>query len=543
MKIIQANLIDVHTRETYGATIEIENQHITKITRDGETYDRFICPGLVDAHVHIESSMLIPSEFARLAVRHGCVATVSDPHEIANVLGVQGVSFMIENGNSVPFKFHWTAPSCVPATSFETSGATLSAADLKPLITHPQVVALGEMMNFPGVIYDDQEVLAKLTVAKKAGKPIDGHIPGIAGEELKKYVAGGITTDHECVSLEEAREKIDLGMKVLIREGSAAKNFMSLHSLITTDTGMVMLCTDDSHPDELLESGNIVKMIKLGLAQGHNVYDLLQCCTLNPVEHYHLDVGLLRVGDKADFIVVDNPDDFNVQQTCINGALVYNGQEVSFARSKTEPVNAFARGPLDLSAIKLRSTSGRVKVIEAIDGELLTTWTTAELPVQNETVVPDPQNDILKVVVLNRYTPDSTPVVGFISGFGLTKGAIATSIAHDSHNIIAVGENDPDIVAAINVIIANKGGITVVQGNMEQTIGLEYGGIMTDQPGAKVASLYQQLNRQVKELGCTLTAPFMTLSFMSLLVIPSLKIGDQGLFDGEKFQFTELFVA
>ena len=543
MKRIEANLIDIHTRETYGASIVINGQRITSITRNDKTYDRYVCPGLIDAHVHIESSMLIPSEFARQAVQHGCVATVSDPHEIANVLGMDGINFMIEDGNHVPFKFYWTAPSCVPATQFESSGAHLNASDLEPVIAHEQVVALGEMMNFPGVIYDDAAVGAKLAIAKKYGKPIDGHIPGVHGADLEKYVMSGISTDHECVTLAEAKEKIRLGMKILIREGSAARNFHSLHSLIATDTQEIMLCTDDSHPDELLERGNINKIIKMGLAKGHSLYNLLRCCTLHPVEHYTLDVGLLRVGDPADFIVIDNPESFSVLATYIDGEVVYENGQTAFSRQSNAPVNIFRTTKITLASIRLEKQGRKVRVIEAIDGELLTNSFTAELPVEDNCIVTDVVCDILKIVVLNRYDEKAQPVVGFIKGFNLKKGAIATSIAHDSHNIIAVGVHDQDIVSAVNEIIDARGGMSVVGEGICKTLPLEYAGLMTATKGEKVANQYNAINQQTKSFGCTLSAPFMTLSFMALLVIPSLKIGDKGLFDGDRFQLTSVFAG
>lgn len=540
---IEANLIDIHTREIYGAGIVIKDRRIVGITRNDNTYDRYICPGLIDAHVHIESSMLIPSEFARQAVQHGCVATVSDPHEIANVLGIDGINFMIEDGNRVPFKFYWTAPSCVPATHFESSGADLSASDLEPVIAHEQVVALGEVMNFPGVIYDDPEVAAKLAIAKKYGKPIDGHIPGIQGDDLEKYVLSGISTDHECVTLAEAKEKIRLGMEILIREGSAARNFHSLHSLIATDNEKIMLCTDDSHPDELLEHGNIDKIIKMGLAQGHSVYDLLRCCTVHPVEHYALDVGLLRVGDRADFIVIDHPETFTVLATYIDGQVVYENGQTSFSPHSSKPVNRFRRAKISPSSVRLKQQGSKVKVIEVIDGELLTTSFTADLPVKEDCIEADASRDILKIVVLNRYEENAQPVVGFIKGFNLKQGAIAASIAHDSHNIIAVGVHDLDIVSGINAIIDAGGGMTVVAEGRCTTLPLEYAGLMTATKGEQVAQLYNSINQKTKSLGCTLSAPFMTLSFMALLVIPSLKIGDQGLFDGDQFQLTSVFAG
>ncbi|HOY38341.1 MAG TPA: adenine deaminase [Bacteroidales bacterium] len=542
---IEGNLIDIFKKEIYPAAITINNNGIiTSIDRIDKQLDIFISPGLIDAHVHIESSMLIPSEFAKLAVKCGTVATVSDPHEIANVIGKNGVEFMINNGKQTPLKFHFCAPSCVPATGFETSGASLSAQDIDSLFEKQPIVALGEMMNFPGVIYNMPEVIEKLNIARKWQKPIDGHIPGISGDELRKYISEGISTDHECFSLDEAIAKINLGMKIIIREGSSAKNFDALCPLIDTHPDMVMLCTDDSHPDDLINKGHIDKIIRMGLNKGLSIFNLLAASSLNTIQHYGLNVGCLRVGDNADFIVMDNIDTFHVTETYINGKPVYSSGRILFNTPKAVAVNNFAiNTPISSNDIVVNAVvESSIRIIDATDGSLLT-GTLIEKPlIANNKVVSDISRDILKIVVLNRYS-EISPSVGFIHGFSLKQGAIASTVAHDSHNIISIGVSDSDICDAINELIAHKGGITCNDGNKNfYTIPLPFAGLMSDESGDKLALQYGIMNHAVKELGCNLTSPYMTLSFMALLVIPSLKIGDKGLFDISAYSFQDLFV-
>ena len=539
---INGKIADVVNRTFFRGEIEISGGKIVRILPRNDVEDVYILPGLVDSHVHIESSMLMPSEFARAAVRYGTVATVSDPHEIANVLGMEGVKMMIDNGKSVPVKFNFGAPSCVPATEFETSGAVLGPEEVQILLENKEVKFLSEMMNFPGVIYDDSEVGKKLSIARDYNKPIDGHAPGLTGTDLEKYVKAGISTDHECFTIEEAKEKIGLGMMVQIREGSAAKNFEALFPLIDMFPDNVMICTDDIHPDDLVK-GHIDKLIKRGFEKNLNIFNLLRSATVNPVLHYGLEVGLLRENDPADLIVIDNFDDFNVLSTYINGNLVFDGNNVLFDTIDVKPANNFHCTKIDPEKIKVKCINDSyVKVIEAIDGELVTNRLDLLLKSQNGILKVDVDNDILKIVVLNRYR-ESEPVVGFIRGFGLNRGALASSIAHDSHNIICVGVDDEDIVGAINYVIKQKGGLAAVCGNEIIVQGLNIGGIMTNSDAYSVAQKYEELNRKVYEFGSVLKAPFMTLSFMALLVIPSLKIGDKGLFDGSKFEFTDLIIS
>jgi adenine deaminase len=552
---ISGNIVDVVRREVFPGTLQVENGRIRKVIREvireGEVPPSgpeplFILPGFIDAHVHIESSMLTPSEFARLAVVHGTTGTVSDPHEIANVLGMEGVRFMIENGKRVPFRFNFGAPSCVPATPFESSGAVITPDDIRELLKQPEIKYLSEMMNFPGVIHGDGDVQLKLQHARKAGKVIDGHIPGIAGPDLQRYVSSGISTDHECFTIEEALEKIALGMKILIREGSAAKNFDELVPLLASHPQMVMFCSDDKHPDDLIE-GHMDQLIRRAIGMGHELFDVLRAATLNPVEHYGLEAGLLQEGDAADMVVVNNLQDLQVLQTWIGGKKVAeNGQSLLPAIKGMSP-NRFSCQPVELHQLKVVAGTGdpagptrKIRVIQAFDGQLVTRELCMDLPVEDGYVNADPGRDLLKLVSLNRYR-ESEPALAFIRGFGLKRGAIASTVAHDSHNIIAVGCADSDIARAINLLVENKGGIALAYGSHQQVLPLPVAGIMTQADGYETARLYKAIDGQAKKLGSPLTSPFMTLSFMALLVIPELKLSDKGLFDGKAFGFTPLF--
>jgi adenine deaminase len=540
-QIIEGNLIDIFKKEIFAGEIEIENGKIVDIRSNNKSYQHYISPGFIDSHVHVESSMLIPSEFARLALANGTVAVVSDPHEIANVLGIDGIKFMIENGKKVPLKFFFTAPSCVPATPFETSGAVLSAEDIEQLMQEEPIVALGEMMNFPGVINEFKDVISKLNVTKKHKLPIDGHIPGVIGSDLEKYVKFGISTDHECFTLEEAEEKLNLGMKILIREGSAARNFEALYPLIEKYPDMIMLCTDDSHPDDLINNGHINKIIKLGLDKNINFFDLIRAATLNPVKHYNLPVGLLQIGDPADFIIIEDLQNLKIKETYINGEPVYSNQRIVFEKISENPVNNFNRiEHINIESLKLEDKNKPVKIIECYDGSLITGSFSTSLDSENKYLLPDINKDILPISVINRYS-NSTISNGFISGFGLRQGAIASTVAHDSHNIIAVGSSYESMQVAINELIDCKGGICYVNDKDRFIIPLPYAGLMTDEDGYTVAKQYETINKTVQSSGCKLKAPFMTLSFMALLVIPELKIGDKGLFDINSFDFIDIY--
>lgn len=534
---IKGNIVDIFKKEIYSADIIIDGSKIMDIRRanGGENY---ILPGLIDAHIHIESSMCTPGAFAAEAVSRGTTAVVSDPHEIANVLGIEGVKFMIEDSRKVPLKFFFGAPSCVPATNFETSGASIGPDETNQLLRMPEIKYLAEMMNFPGVIYGENQVLAKIELAKKHGKPADGHAPGLTGENLKKYVRAGISTDHECISIQEAREKLELGMKILIREGSAARNLDSLKDLLRTNSDMVMLCSDDLHPEMLLQR-HIDKLIARLVREGFNLFDIIRSCTLNPAKHYGLEAGLLRPGDPADLVIVDNPREMNVIETWINGKKVYDRGKVLFNYSGTIPANNFNCSEISAESIKIKPSGKYMRIIEAFEGQLVTGEKIETISSNKKFVDADPSEDILKIVVKDRYK-DSPPAVGFIKGFGLKEGAMASSVAHDSHNIICVGVNDNDIIPAINEIIRGKGGLALATNGRVDYLPLPVAGIMSDKPVREIAEIYQKLTLLAGEKGCRLQAPFMTLSFMALLVIPELKIGDKGLFDGRKFRFVPL---
>ena len=539
--VLSGNVVDVVQQRVFKGVVTIRDGCIASIEERDVATDAYILPGLVNAHVHIESSMLTPGEFAKMAVPHGTVATVSDPHEIANICGLDGIEYMIRDAEKVPLKFHFGAPSCVPATGFERAGSDISAREVESLLARKESLYLSEMMNFPGVIFKDKEVHLKLEAAKKIGKPIDGHAPGLSGDELKLYVEAGISTDHECTTIEEATDKILLGMKIQIREGSAAKNFEKLHPLIESFPDAVMLCTDDTHPDDL-EKGHVNHILRDGVKKGLNIFKLLRAATLNPIEHYGLNVGLLQEGDPADLIIVDNLEEFNVLSTLIDGHLVYDGSSPTFVYTAEEGINNFNCKAVKEKDIVVGVKEGDfIRVIEAIDGELITNELHVPAKVKDGEAVSDPDNDVLKIVVINRYE-QAQPTVGFIKNFGLKSGAIAGSIAHDSHNIIAVGTSDEDIVNVVNEIIRKKGGIGISEEGSLKILPLPVGGIMSNLEGTEVSKRYKELNNKVVEMGSKLKAPFMTLSFMALLVIPSLKIGDRGLFNGELFEFTDLIV-
>ena len=535
---IQGNIVDIENKRIFKGEIVVENGKITSVKESNHTVNTFILPGFVDAHIHIESSMLVPSEFAKIALTHGTVATVSDPHEIANVLGVDGVNFMIENGKKVPLKFNFGAPSCVPATSFESAGAVIDANDIKTLLENPEIKYLAEMMNYPGVIYQDEEVLKKIAWAKHYNKPVDGHAPGLRGKDLDAYIAAGIYTDHECFTYEEALEKLQKGMKVIIREGSAAKNFEALIDLLPEHYENMMFCSDDKHPDDLLV-GHINQLCERAVAKGIDVFKVLNTACVNPVKHYNLDVGLLNEGDTADFIIVEDLEKFKVIQTYINGELVAeNGK--SFVESVDfEVLNNFNTDKKKNSDFEFHSASEKIRVIEALDGELVTNEIEANSLLEDGNLVSDVDNDVLKMTVVNRYK-NAEPAIAFIKNFGLKEGAIASSVGHDSHNIIAVGVSDEAICKAVNLLIENKGGICAVTHSEEKVVPLPVAGIMSDQPAEIIGKAYAELDAMAKEMGSKLRAPYMTLSFMALLVIPALKLSDKGLFDGNSFKFTSV---
>lgn len=546
---ITGNIVDLFSKTVFYGSVTAENGLIVSINQlsaEAKEGESFILPGFIDSHVHIESSMLVPSEFAKLAVVHGTVATVSDPHEIANVCGIAGIEFMIENGKTVPFKFNFGAPSCVPATTFETAGAAINAADVKKLLQKDEIKYLSEMMNFPGVLHGDEEVMQKIKAAQELGKPVDGHAPGLRGDDARKYIGAGISTDHECFTKEEALDKLNYGMKIIIREGSAAKNFEALYSLIDEYPDQILLCSDDKHPDSLVE-GHVNQLCARAVSKGMNVFNVLKAACVTPVLHYNLDVGLLRTGDAADFVVVNNLQEFKAQKTFINGELVAeNGK--SFIESKqADIINNFncdakpvAEFEFHLNRFGMADEENieQVYVVEAMDGQLITNKLIEPITsfsVENDLIKANTEKDLLYMIVVNRYS--NAPVAkSFVKNFGLKKGAIASSVAHDSHNIIAVGVDADSLSRAVNLIIAAKGGVSVVNEKEEHVLPLPVAGLMSADDGYKVAEAYSNIDAAAKALGSTLAAPFMTLSFMGLLVIPHLKLSDMGLFDGDRFR-------
>lgn len=540
---VRSNVVDLFARTVTPAEVRVAAGKIEAIEPlpAGESVEGCLVPGFIDAHVHVESSMLVPTEFARAAVVHGTVGSVSDPHEIGNVLGVEGVRYMLEQGDQTPFKFCFGAPSCVPATTFETAGATITVAEVEALLDDPRIGYLSEMMNFPGVLMGDPECLAKIKASQDRGKPVDGHAPGLRGEQAAKYVAAGMTTDHECFTIEEALDKLAAGCKISIREGSAARNFDALAPLIAQHPGMVMLCSDDKHPDEL-ELGHINLLLRRAVAGGADAFDALRAACQTPVEHYTLPVGLLRVGDPADFVEIDSLTEFNVRRTWIDGELVAEDGKTLLPRIEPSVANNFVAREVRAEELALPAEGvSQLRVIEAIDGQLITNSLSATPKVHAGNVVSDVAGDVLKLVVVNRYA-DAEPAVAFIKNFGLTQGAIASSVAHDSHNVIAAGVDDTDLSTAISLVMENHGGLSAAshKAGVAESLPLPVAGLMATGTCQEVGEAYGKLDKLAKAWGSPLRAPYMTLSFMALLVIPSLKLSDKGLFDGDKFEFASL---
>ena len=542
--MVEGNIVDVLKKEIYPGAITIEGGEIVQIEKNAKAYRHFILPGFIDSHVHIESSMLVPSEFAKMAVVHGTVATISDPHEIANVCGMRGVEYMIENGNTVPFKFYFGAPSCVPATTFETAGATISVADIQTLMQRDEIKYLAEMMNFPGVLMQESEVMQKLQIARQYGKPIDGHAPGLKEADAKNYIyAGGskevvISTDHECFTYQEALDKLKLGMKILIREGSAAKNFDALIDLLKDYPLQMMFCSDDKHPDSL-ELGHINLLCARAIKKGIPLFHVLQAACVNPIQHYQLEVGLLQPGDDADFILVEDLINFKVLQTFIVGEKVAELGISHIKTSKASIINNFNITERQASLFAVEATHlDDIPVIEALDGQLITNKVFMKPYIKDGFYFADVERDILKIAVVNRYAV--APIsIGFIKNFGLKSGAIASSVAHDSHNIVVVGVDDKSMADAVNRIIEAQGGLAAVAHGAHQVIPLPVAGLMSNEDGYEISKAYTHIDTMAKKMGSRLQSPFMTLSFMALLVIPALKLSDKGLFDGEKFEFVE----
>ena len=559
----KVNILDFDVDEIYPAEVSIVDDLISDVQKlDGDVsldFDGVLVPGFIDSHVHIESTMLSPSNFAKSVIPHGTTSVVADAHEIVNVLGKEGMDFMIEDGSSVPFDFYFSAPSCVPATVFETNGAVFDADDIEELFKHPKVICLGEMMNFPGVIAGDEEVIRKLDVAKELGFPIDGHAPLVSGEDLEKYVSYGISTDHECSNFNEAIEKKKLGVKIMVREGSSAKDIDALLNIkdrveywtkesefgnITVEEYQKLLkhpifdflVTDDKNPKDL-QKGHLNTLVKKAITKDIAPIEALKMVTINPAKHYKLNSGEIKKGKKANLILIDNINNLNVKKTIINGKIVYDNEKILFKTTKPKIKNTFNVNPKKPEDFDIKSNKKTVKVnvIEAINKELNTNKITTKLETKNQTIQPNIKEDILKISVIERYGHNNM-ANAFIKGFKLKTGAIATSVSHDSHNIITVGTNSKDMANAVNTIVKNHGGLAISNENKIETLKLPIAGLMSDQKIETIAKQLEKMEQTVKELGSTLESPFMTLSFMALLVIPELKISDKGLFNLIEFK-------
>lgn len=536
MHTIKGNIVDIEKRTIFKGQILISTSgKIESIIQTDTEETQYILPGFIDAHIHIESSMVTPYQFAKMALSHGTVATISDPHEIANVCGIEGINYMIQNGKDALLKIFWGAPSCVPATSFENAGAQLTSKEVDHLLSSPDIWYLSEMMNYPGVLNNDAEVHKMLEHAKSHNKPIDGHAPGLRGDLAKKYISYGISTDHECFELAEALEKLSYGMKIIIREGSAARNFEALHPLIASNTDNIMFCSDDKHPNDL-QKGHINLLVKRALELGYNLFDVLQIASINPINHYNIPVGKLHIGDKADFIIIDNLKEFNILETYIDGKLVSKDGKSNLSDKIQPIINNFNTSTIQSKDLYVTDTGQNIPVIIAIDRMLITEKQFTQLPVKGNLVQPDPENDIIKICIINRYHT-SKPAIGFIKNFGLKRCAIASTVAHDSHNIIAVGDDDKLIADAVNLLVNSKGGLSAVSDVESKHISLPVAGLMSDQPVEIIGPAYEEISDFAKNHGSKLEAPFMTLSFMALLVIPKIKISDLGMFDAEAFKF------
>ncbi len=540
---LEGKIVHVLDGEIFEGVLTVEDGLIRSIEKEKTDEERYILPGFVDSHVHIEGSMLPPSRFAETAVQHGTVSTLSDPHEIANVLGVEGIRFMVDEAEKAPLKFYFGAPSCVPASSHETSGTEISAEDIDDLFKDGYCIFLGEVMDYPAVVDREENVMKKIETAQKHGLKIDGHAPGLGGENLERYISAGVTTDHECSDESEGREKLEKGMKIQIREGSAAKNFEELVDLVQEYPEKCMFCSDDKHIDDL-ERGHIDRLVKRAVERDIDLMKVLRTACINPVEHYETDVGLLKEGDPADFIVVHDLQDFDVEKTFIDGNLVYdsNGENTRFNDiAPPNKINNFKAKKVETSDLTIQKRGRRAKIMDVQDGELTTDRITKRPKVQNGEVVPDTERDILKIAVLNRYEEEATPSLGLVHNFGLTEGALASSVLHDTHNIVAVGADERSIRIAMNSIIENEGGLCAVSDEKERVLPLPIAGLMTDLPDEEVKERYEELKRMTSSMDCELASPFMTLSFQSQLQIPSLKLSDRGLFDVDKFEFVDLF--
>lgn len=538
----KGHIVDLVARRIFDGKFNVVDGKVTAITEcEVEASSPYYLPGFVDSHVHIESSMMTPVEFARIALRHGTIGAVCDPHEIANVMGVEGIELMLDIARLADFRFAFGMPSCVPSCNkdIETSGFVLDAIEVERFMKRDDIYFLAEMMNFPGVLGGDLEVIAKIAAAKAAGKPVDGHAPGLVGETRQQYAAAGISTDHECTSMETGRAAVASGMIVQIREGSAAKDYNALAPLISEAPGQVMFCTDDCHPTDFVR-GHLDRIVRRAIADGYDILDILTAACLTPVKHYSIPAGLLQPGDPADFIVLtDLTPHFRVIKTYIDGEKVFSSKGQFTANRMLERsmlvqknlvrsmINNFNAQPITCADIA-RTPRSKEDIIVSSDGSLFTVHERGPV-----------DSSVQKLVVLDRYSANAKPQVAYIKGFGITCGAVAQSIAHDCHNIVAVGSDDKELVRVINRVIEMKGGVAVSDGTDLEDLPLPIAGIISPLCGHELAFRCTLLDEVIKRAGCQFHSPFITLAFMCLPVIPQLKLTDKGLFDSEKFQFVE----
>ncbi|NPV64923.1 MAG: adenine deaminase [Methanobacteriaceae archaeon] len=535
--MLKGNILNVFTGDIYPAEIIIEDGMIKIVRKIEGDFDGILLPGFIDSHTHIESSLMTPSSFAEATIPHGTTAVISDPHEIANVMGLEGIDFMIEDSKRVPLKFFFTAPSCVPPTEFETAGANIGVNEIRALLERDEIVALGEMMDFPGVISEDPQVIDKIKAAKKARKPIDGHAPLLSGDDLCKYVEKGISTDHESVYAEEAQEKIELGMKIMIREGSSAKNLQELAKV-----GGDFLVSDDVEPGDLIE-GHMDMILRKAVEYGIDEVEAVRMVTINPADHYSLDSGAIAPGRPADIVLVDNLKNFTVKKVFINGELVAKDGEKLFkvkGNGKTPPQGKIRIKDLKSSRLEIRASGSkaRVRVIKVFEEQIITSESTHELPIKDGIVQPLPEDDILKVSVIDRYGHGNIGN-GFVEGFGIREGALASTVAHDSHNLIVVGTSTDYMMRAVEILRRSGGGLVAVAPNESVHLRLPVAGLMSHESVNILACKARQLNDFVADMGSSLSNPFMTMSFLSLLVIPQLRLSDRGLFNVEERRFVD----
>lgn len=536
--LIKGNILNVFTDEIYPGEIKIEHGIIESIKEVNADFNDIIVPGFIDAHIHIESSMLTPSRFAEIALRHGTTSVIADPHEIANVMGMDGIDYMIDDAKKTPLKYYFTAPSCVPATKFEKSGATISPNIIDNLLSRPEFVALGEVMDYNAVISNEKSILEKIKIAKKYHKPIDGHAPLLSGKNLQKYVKHGVITDHESTTKKEVAEKKRMGMKIMIREGSESK---MLEKLIYSNCDFIV--SADLKPEDLI-NGHLDKCLRKAVDYGMDPYEAIKLVTINPAEHYNLNAGSISPGKSADLVFIDNLRDFTVKRVVINGNTIFKKQKLLF-RANPRPIDTTLHVSLtkpedfDLKAQNPAHKSATVNLINVSDNTIITKQSSAKLSIQKKTIIPSVFEDILKISVVDRYG-GNTISNGFVKGFGIKNGAIASSVSHDSHNIIVVGTNSEYMSRATNHLIENKGGLAAISNQAKLDVTLPIAGLMSDKPAKVVANNSAKLNELVSNMGCELSSPFTSLSFMALPVVPEVKMTTNGLFNVNTHQFIDI---